>query len=132
MDKGTQLTGPQVLARLLQRVRSASRDELPRGIDRAGREIDLLLAHGHIDLITAESARTYLRSRLDRTQRTIVEYPIPVVIEICLLNSDQLSDWEKDFTLGIKQFSNLSARQFRRLCEIAWKFSMKPGRQIRE
>jgi hypothetical protein len=130
MNNGTQLTGPQALARLLQRVRSVKREELPGRIDRAEREIDLLLAYGRIDLATAEAVRADLRNRMDGTQGAIVEYPIPVVIEICLLNSDQLSDWEKDFIPGIKRFSNLSVRQFYRLCQTASKFSVKPSQQI--
>jgi hypothetical protein len=124
---GTQLTGPEALARLLQRVRSAKPEELPEQIDRAGRAIDLLLACNHIDLRTAEGARTDLRNRLDGTQGAVVEYPVAVVIEICLCDFDQLTYWEKDFIPSIKQFSRLSSLQFNSLCRTAKKFGVRPS-----
>jgi hypothetical protein len=127
MDQGTQLTGPQALARLLQRVRSATPEELPEQIDRAGREVDLLFSRNYIDLPMAESARTDLRNRLDGIQGAVVEYPVSVVIEICLLNFDQLTAWEKVFIPDVKRFPWLSPRQRYRLGQAALKFGVRPS-----
>ena len=127
---GTQLTGPEALARVLQRVRTAKPEELPEKADRAGREIELLLAGNYIDLPMAESARADVRNRLDGIQNSVVEYSVSVVIEICLLNFDQLTAWEKVFIPDVKRFSWLSPRQPYRLGQAAWKFGVRQSRWV--
>ena len=131
------MTGGEALARVFERICSAAPEDLPVRIDRARLEIDVLLRHDYIDLRTAESAKTRLEGlrageRVGPPQSPsafLAEYPVPVVLKLCLQNSDMLSNWERDFILGLHQFPKLSARQFHKLFEIARKLGVKLGGQ---